>query len=203
MRRCYVYQICKPGMSLQEGYVGVSQDPDYRFKQHKGSECRVGEYIRNNEDVFCKTILVSDRLTCLQVEAKLRPERDIGLNVEAGGVMPPTQWKNKHTLGHRKGTHPGRDIQANKVRGRTKENDEGARIRSEKMKLKTKLNTSAIMNKALRQTDFTKHDFYHDEYGHVRTHARKLCDDYKLESGNIFNILRGKGKTVKGWRLTQ
>jgi hypothetical protein len=93
VRPCYVYHIKRSGFNLNEGYIGVSYNPKYRFYQHKKSKTHVGNAINlYKEDVELSIILCASRKYCLEIEAKLRPVDNIGWNEVAGGGNPPVHY---------------------------------------------------------------------------------------------------------------
>lgn len=45
----------------------------------------------------------------------------------------------------------------------------------------------------------TKYKFYNKEYGEVYDTPHNLCKKYNLDRSNITSLIKGKGKSVKGW----
>ena len=100
----YVYHLHLDGMSLDQGYVGVSNDPKRRFSTHKRSSdnpvlkkvfSKYGEKVR-------QTILaVFDTIEeALWQEFTLRPTTRIGWNIAVGGGLPPdSKGKNNPNYG--------------------------------------------------------------------------------------------------------
>jgi len=79
-----------------EGYVGVSKEFNKRIKTHlkriKTKKHDNYKLIENyNDNVVIKTIVISDEDSCYDLEFKLRPSNNIGWNINAGGVKPPSQ----------------------------------------------------------------------------------------------------------------
>lgn len=66
---------------LTDGYVGVSKDPDVRFKSH----LRVNERIP--KDAEMKIVFSGTRAECFEEEKRLRPAKNIGWNRAPGGVQ--------------------------------------------------------------------------------------------------------------------
>lgn len=98
MRSACVYWIREPQHTdiFNQGYVGVSLDVNKRIKTHinraknklHGNK-NLLEYLDSN--FIVETIIVSNEDYCYDIEAKLRPEKSIGWNINAGGVKPPSQ----------------------------------------------------------------------------------------------------------------
>jgi hypothetical protein len=78
---------------FSQGYIGVSKHTQRRFIEHqKKSE---NPHLKNaikkyGWDALVKTeILVAEEDYCLEIETKLRPNKSIGWNINAGGGLPP------------------------------------------------------------------------------------------------------------------
>lgn len=84
----------------QEGYVGISKDPEKRFKIHKKSKHKVGSAIRKYNIETFEIIFEGSEEECLLKEHKLRPSDNIGWNETTGGGKPPSTFSN--TKGHKK-----------------------------------------------------------------------------------------------------
>lgn len=96
-RACYVYWIRERGMEdiNTEGYVGVSLEPESRFKNHRREA--LGSYYRKNSD-FCNSLIknecfmeiqgISSESNCYKIERFLRPRANIGWNLAVGGDKP-------------------------------------------------------------------------------------------------------------------
>ena len=87
----YVYHIHTEGMSVNEGYVGISVNPKERWTTHKrGKE---NPYLRNaiqKYDVKFSILSVHDTVEdALWQEFTLRPSERIGWNLAKGGGKPP------------------------------------------------------------------------------------------------------------------
>jgi hypothetical protein len=65
-----------------QGYVGISNNVNRRMKEHsKKMDFLEGKIL----DVF----LCGEKEFCKQIEKELRPKKNIGLNIAAGGGIPP------------------------------------------------------------------------------------------------------------------
>jgi group I intron endonuclease len=97
-KKYYVYWIHKSDDDiLNDGYVGVTQNISKRFKEHvrnsntnKHHNYKLMKYIKENSNILFDIVLVADRDYCLDIEKKLRPYKDIGLNINSGGSCPLT-----------------------------------------------------------------------------------------------------------------
>ena len=88
---CYVYHIHTDGMSMDEGYVGVSVNPKARWAAHKRS--KENPLLRNAiQKHHVKFRILSSHQTiedALWQELTLRPFDRMGWNLVKGGGMPP------------------------------------------------------------------------------------------------------------------
>ncbi len=69
-------------------YIGVTLDPEKRWKQHLKSKYKVGEFIRENsleKETNMKILFTGDESECFELEESLRPSWNIGLNIAPGG----------------------------------------------------------------------------------------------------------------------
>jgi predicted GIY-YIG superfamily endonuclease len=92
-KKAYLYWIHLSEHTLQEGYVGVSTNPKKRFNQHRWQsqiqnhrnphlQSAIGKY---GEKLSLTVLEYSDKETCYEREAELRPDRNIGWNIATGG----------------------------------------------------------------------------------------------------------------------
>jgi len=97
----YVYHIGIKGMSIEEGYIGITNNPNTRWQQHKRSDTHVGRAIRKyGDDVSMAIIKQTTEQRALEIEEELRPRERMGWNLAIGGGMPPSQ---KGKPSHRRG----------------------------------------------------------------------------------------------------
>lgn len=88
---------------MTQGYVGVSMDAERRWGEHQKS--RQNQHFKfaiqkYGWDNLIKTqLLISTEDYCLEIERKLRPEKNIGWNIAAGGGKPPVAYGNKTRVG--------------------------------------------------------------------------------------------------------
>lgn len=99
MSKIYVYWIRYEEHSCPktQGYVGVTVEPERRFRYHSGKH--------NNNPILYRAIRkgavmeilseFDDRECALNEEMNLRPSARIGWNIIAGGIDPPVQTGNK------------------------------------------------------------------------------------------------------------
>ena len=102
MEQYYLYHIKRPGMPLHDGYIGITNNPKNRFKNHRSSNTHVGNAIRKYDDIKMEILeMFDDSSGAVFQEMALRPVQDIGWNKAAGGGLPPKQWGNtrKNRLG--------------------------------------------------------------------------------------------------------
>lgn len=79
--KCWVYWIHLPEHTdfLTEGYIGITNDVDRRFKEHQ----RVSPFVSDACEL--EVLVCGGRDYCLSLENKIRPYKYIGWNVTAGG----------------------------------------------------------------------------------------------------------------------
>lgn len=106
----YVYWIHSTTMTdpTSQGYVGVTNNTKRRWANHF-SKLRHGVHENqhfqrafNIEDDLAVDILFEGaEVDCYAKEQELRPHRDIGWNINEGGIKPPTQPGNQHAKGNK------------------------------------------------------------------------------------------------------
>lgn len=90
---CYVYHIHLEGQSTSEGYIGVSKNPSSRYEHHRNRS--ENPHLRNAINLY-KSSLIYDIIfqgeeeSCYELEKHLRPEKNIGWNINVGGSKPPS-----------------------------------------------------------------------------------------------------------------
>lgn len=84
---------------FSQGYVGVSNNVDYRWKSHKKLKTNV--HLKNAinkygwDNLVKKVVLIGEEDYCLEIESKLRSEDRIGWNLVKGGGKPPSSLGKK------------------------------------------------------------------------------------------------------------
>lgn len=99
---CYVYHIHLEGQDTSEGYVGVSKNPNSRYEHHRNRS--ENPHLRNainlyKDYIIYDIILQGEESHCYEVEAALRPEKNIGWNINVGGSKPPSPKGTVHCIG--------------------------------------------------------------------------------------------------------
>ena len=93
---CYLYHIKKDGMSLNDGYVGVSVDVEKRISRHFNSMIENTHYnpvlsrAYRKYDLQVEVVCGGTIKEMLDLEFKLRPKKFIGWNIATGGGLPPS-----------------------------------------------------------------------------------------------------------------
>ena len=102
LRQACVYWIKKNNFTdiFSEGYVGVSLEPEKRIKTHlyrvKSNKHGNTNLIENfKDDVIVEVVMIGDEDYCYEIENKLRPNSNIGWNINTGGFKPPSQLGKK------------------------------------------------------------------------------------------------------------
>lgn len=102
----YIYWIHHPDHTdpYTEGYIGLSNQPDKRFKAHTTNTASVGsKYLREMSDsdkaLLSHTILAkcSSLEEARELEQKYRPSPNIGWNIKKGGGVSPDCTGRVHT----------------------------------------------------------------------------------------------------------
>lgn len=119
-----VYWIKKPAHTdiFTEGYVGISNNPDRRFREHRYGQSIVAKAIRADEGVEMVNLATMDLSSALDMEKKLRPTSRIGWNQVEGGGLPPSRKGTIATLETRK-------KQSEALKGRVKAAEHMAKIK--------------------------------------------------------------------------
>lgn len=98
-----VYWICHPDHSdiFTEGYIGITEDFAQRMRKHKNKITNahlmnaINKYGWDN--LIKKVLLIASVDYCLEIEKKLRPNKDIGWNIAIGGGKP-VGWEKGQKL---------------------------------------------------------------------------------------------------------
>lgn len=103
----YVYWIHLPEHTdpFTEGYIGVSNNPKKRFREHKLNAessrgiCAVVEraITKHGESILHEVLIETSEDWAYFYESKLRPKRGIGWNVAVGGSTPSGMTGRKHS----------------------------------------------------------------------------------------------------------
>jgi group I intron endonuclease len=84
---------------FSQGYIGVSDNVESRWKEHKlrGHNTHLQNAINKYgwDNLVKEVIIVADRDYCLDLELKLRPKNQIGWNLMEGGGNPPSALGKK------------------------------------------------------------------------------------------------------------
>jgi hypothetical protein len=86
-----------------QGYIGVSNNPEYRLKQHKKDSKKLINHI--HKALACyggsvkQKVLASglDKEAAFLVELMLRPKKCVGWNIAVGGFFSPDNVGRKHS----------------------------------------------------------------------------------------------------------
>lgn len=92
-----LYHICRPGASVMEGYIGITNDTAERWATHK-RDCRKGVHhsVRLQRvhdkygDLEYRVLVVGNKDYIVDLELKLRSVPNVGYNHAIGGNIPPS-----------------------------------------------------------------------------------------------------------------
>lgn len=115
---CFVYWIHLEEHTdmYSQGYIGVSNDPAHRLKQHRHNIKRsnydnphLARAFEKYADRLIQSVVFSGSKTeCYEQEEVLRHKKNIGWNVNKGGACPPS-WEGKNLSDeHRKAISAGK-----------------------------------------------------------------------------------------------
>ena len=100
----YLYHIHTPEMDLSNGYIGIANDPEVRWKQHEhcahnlNHRYVVYQQMRNHKGDYIKTVIdEGTREYVSQREFELRPKPMMGWNMATGGGNPIIIWRQPDT----------------------------------------------------------------------------------------------------------
>jgi len=88
----YWIRHCEHSDIFNQGYVGITENIGYRMWRHKRG--RTNAHLTNAikkygwDNLIKEVILISSTDYCLEIEKKLRPEKEIGWNIAVGGGKP-------------------------------------------------------------------------------------------------------------------
>ena len=89
---CKLYHIARKDAPLSEGYIGVSNNPDSRFRKHlrnaknpNKNHRPIYQAINEFDDIEFRVIDSGSEEYIYEQERKLRPRRNMGWNTIAGG----------------------------------------------------------------------------------------------------------------------
>src|ERR1035438_7782775 len=98
----YLYWIHLPfHESLQEGYIGVSNNPKRRLREHKRSKQNphlTRAFAKYKDNMTLTILLEGSDNYCLEIEEKLRPTNQMGWNIVKGGGKPPRSEEHTSEL---------------------------------------------------------------------------------------------------------
>lgn len=101
---CFLYHICREEDKgvLTRGYIGVSNDPSRRWKnQLYQSNAHLKNSFKKYTDIIRYIVTGGSTSEMLRMEKYLRPIKNIGWNVEAGGGLPPSKAGVKLSTEHK------------------------------------------------------------------------------------------------------
>ena len=93
---------------FSQGYVGVSKNTKARWLRHskysdnKHLKAAINKYGWGN--LIKEVVLIGEETYCYDLEAKIRPTKQIGWNIAEGGAKPPTtQYRGDNYVSPLKG----------------------------------------------------------------------------------------------------
>jgi hypothetical protein len=90
----HVYWLHLKGQSLDDGYIGVTTMPLSKriyFHKWRGENPHLeSAFNKYGDDIIQSILLEGPKEYCYEIEAKLRPNKNIGWNIAEGGSAPPS-----------------------------------------------------------------------------------------------------------------
>jgi len=221
MNNYYVYWIHKEHHTdpYSQGYVGISNDPVRRFKEHSNNKQK--SYVANaiksgaTMSVLHENI---DKVSAKSIEETYRPKENIGWNVAKGGGMPPLgSWDKVNSCPENRIKATEALLKRQRESGYTEaelHNIESARIRAKTGLHKTPHTTEtkkliSEKNKE-RFKDISNHPMYGrtaykltsptGEIFFVKEGFKQWCLDNGLHASNIRKVALGERKHCCGWK---
>lgn len=86
---CYMYHICKPEdkYDFTKGYIGISTKPSKRWRSGYKQNPHLKSAFKKH-DTIKYVFLFGTEKECLHKERILRPHKNMGWNIAAGGGKP-------------------------------------------------------------------------------------------------------------------
>lgn len=98
----YVYHICRNRdlTNFTKGYIGVAKEPTKRWGEHRRGKTNqhLINALRKHADVEFYVIFYGNLEHCYQLEEELRPEENMGWNINKGGSQPPNPKGKPHCI---------------------------------------------------------------------------------------------------------
>ena len=94
---CALYHIKTEGMTLDEGYIGVTTQPLHRrLADHKSAGTKfMSSTLAKHPDVQIVALVIGSEDYCLNLERSLRSKSGMGWNQLPGGCKPPVARKGR------------------------------------------------------------------------------------------------------------
>lgn len=191
----YLYWLHLPTHSdiNTEGYVGVSKRPKQRLYEHK--HARKNPHLQNAFQKYGDTIIQTILLEgtedyCFSIEALYRPRKYIGWNISVGGIQPPGNKGNIHSIETKlmmsKNNRSRRGVSAE------------TRHRMSVALTGRKYDSSAdwIVRRS-KTWSFLRPDGEIDNF----LNLRKYCRDHNLHQAAMYRVAKGENSHHKGYRL--
>ena len=104
-----IYWIRTKGHSdiMSEGYIGVSNNTEKRFAKHRAQAnqmTHINPKFANAvkkygwDNIVFSIVSIGVNKYCLELETKLRPEKEIGWNIAPGGGMPSIKFGKENPM---------------------------------------------------------------------------------------------------------
>lgn len=197
----YVYHVKLPDMGLDQGYVGITNNPIRRWSAHTTAHNH-NNLFKNNlkkyKDKVVRVILAvfDTREDALWLEFTLRPTPNIGWNIQTGGgpssvMSEDTRTKISNALKGRKVsymTEEGKASQREKMLGRKASSETKSKLSAQRQGRNNNaarpVNIYLFEDNTLVAKDVLMSDF---------------CKDHDLHKGHLCSTAKGKLKQHKGF----
>ena len=186
----------------QNGYIGISCNVKSRLLEHKRSgNQHLTNAFNKYKDIRLSILLQGTKEYCSFIEEKLRPNQNIGWNIEKGGGIPPS-WFGKKRVSKPRSEETKQKI-SNTMKGRVLTATHLANLKQPKtethkfnLKKPKKDSTNIALSNKLRSKTYlisTKTESF------LITNLKQWCKDNDLCSVQIHKLKSGKIQTYAGY----
>lgn len=181
---CYLYWIHHKDANgdMKQGYIGISTNYKHRWGRHRRGETNPhlkAAIEKYGDDIVFELISSGTTEEMLRMETWLRPDKEIGWNIEKGGSLPPNlkghKWSEetnqKRTASLKRAIAEGRFDRTSSI---------------EATKARCKAKRRAIINTP--QGDILEVEDFWD-----------FAEEVGINRGSLRNVLTGKRSSVFGY----
>jgi hypothetical protein len=189
---------------FNQGYIGVSTKFKDRARRHKNKLLKnkhENKHLQNACDLYdirnliWDIVLISKEDYCYKIENKLRPNKNIGWNLEKGGIKAPDTTGRVLTDGHK-------EKLSKSLRGRPTSIETREKLSNSLMGHNVS-DEQILKYKNSRSKNLKSHYIiiFPDQHEELITSLNDFCKQYNLSYRAFSHILEGAQKQHKGFRI--